>query len=233
MAYVAMPNRSTGYLVTASDWNQLLANDQADPAAIATTKGDVFAASAANTIARIGTPGSFGIPTWNDNASAGLSAGAGGLCLATAGYKAVSTTTETDMITFTVPANYMGTNGVIVIEYFLSPHTASNTHVVKLYIGATSITFTNSDNSTFNGLRGTGVVANLGATNSQRLSLWENAINTTGAVFGPAGGTTGTAAIDTTANAVVKLTLQDTETSGGMAILFATMTLYADNSASL
>jgi len=110
MAYVAMPNRSTGYLVTASDWNQLLANDQADPAAIATTKGDIFSASAANTIGRTGTGGNFTAPVWNSNNSNGISTSAAGLVLASCGYKVVSGTAETDLLTFSLPGGYLGTN---------------------------------------------------------------------------------------------------------------------------
>lgn len=70
MAWTTRATHVTGYLVTASDWNESVNNDAEEPPAKVTTKGDLTPASAANALIRLAA-GTNGYVLITDSAQSG------------------------------------------------------------------------------------------------------------------------------------------------------------------
>jgi hypothetical protein len=133
------------------------------------------------------------------------------------------TTTEQTMISFTLPANTLGTTGVIKGKLQFSQFplniTGTTNKVVRFYFGstavATSTIFQPTSNSNGQAVIEWEIIAN-GATNSQMLTL-RVIVNTNGAISTASTNiemVNGSAAIDSTSSQTIKVTTQDSGSTG-------------------
>jgi hypothetical protein len=118
-----------------------------------------------------------------------------GLCQTGVASAHTGDTTETTLMTCTVPRKYMGPNGRVNIQFRFSHTNSANNKTIKVYFGGTGGTvYANQVDTTTAGFSGSVDIVNRGATNSQ---------------YGGFMGSTGagaTSAIDTTQNTTVVIT---------------------------
>lgn len=137
MASVAMTKRSAGYVVPASEWNQLIDNDEACAVAQITTAGDLFYGTGSRAGTRLGI-GSIGTIL----KSTGSAPSWAGLSLYKTGANTAITTSETTVLTTTVSGNTLGTAGVILIKLAgtVTQDSGGDDKVtIKLKYGATTL----------------------------------------------------------------------------------------------
>lgn len=141
----------------------------------------------------------------------------------------VSSSAETTILTFTLPANKLGATGGLTfsVPFYTNTGTGvSSSGTFRLYIGATAIatvTKTTTDWSTpYGAISGT-IFNNTASSQTGTLAVLD-IVNKLGGVA------TGTAAIDTTSNQTVKFTFQASANSSSVGINFYNPTFqYAAN----
>ena len=196
------------------------------PQSVMTAQGDILYASAANTLARL-APGTSGQFLQTQGASANPQWASPGVRLISSFHAeaaVVNTTTETNLMSFTLNGGSLGTTGILWGRIFIGKLDAQNggggqTLTISVYYGATSVSDTVQIDATTTNRRGflEFWILGTGATGTQDLDFRlhtfpSEKIDNMAAldaafVYGFAGGG-GTAAIDSTVNQTVKITAQ-------------------------
>lgn len=112
MAYSTMTTRSAGYVVPASEWNQLIANDEACAVAGFTTAGDLFYGTGSKAGSRLAIGAANKTLMVNSGATA-PEWGVARRILKQVGYSLVSNdNTEKTIATVSIPANTLAVAGL-------------------------------------------------------------------------------------------------------------------------
>jgi hypothetical protein len=180
MAYATMTKQSAGYIVTASDYGQIIDNDEACAAGITTTKGDLAAGTGSKALARLAAGSDYKVPYYLAANSNGMGTMNALLQLVRSStYLGISNTSaEQTLLTGTVPANYLyGGSAARVLGYHgyvqVTNSTGSNQTVTfKLYYdtGSISVAATIATGATYV-YEILGAICCNTATNSQMLTL--------------------------------------------------------------
>lgn len=176
MAYTTPPTFVVGAVLTAAQMNILGDDILLTLAALATTKGDLLAATGANATARLAAGANFRSLIADSSKGSGLDYAGSTLTLDADVTEAevVNTTTETTVYTFTVPANRLGTTRALrlsLIADTLANDGGTPSITVRVKFGGTVIgVYTEALSSTANRFawRIEALIAMANATNAQR-----------------------------------------------------------------
>lgn len=178
MAYSTMTTRSAGYVVPASEWNQLISNDEACAVASFTTKGDMFAATASKAGVRLAAGANYWGPTYLSTNANGLAVHPQRTILKSAGYqRVVNSTAWTNACTVSIPGGFLGTNQSILysLEMDVLNNKGSNGVInVQVSYGTSLLTnnFVNWQTWDYGASRGwfgmRAIISACGATNAQK-----------------------------------------------------------------
>lgn len=213
MASVAMTKRSAGYVVPASEWNQLIDNDEACAVAQFTTAGDIFYGTGSRAGARLA------LGTRDYGLFAGASAPEWGGVMRILAHSLTKTeikssVTETNLWgAYTLAANrFPSTAELFYLGYYYYTNTggSDDTFTLKFHFGASSITLHSQVITTGNSglFRVEARVAALGATNSQ--DMWGRREGMLGTTFYSGSVNPTSATVDTTSAVDIKVTGQHT-----------------------
>lgn len=184
MAYSTMTTRSAGYVVPASEWNQLIANDEACATAGITTKGDLWAGTGSKAGARLAAGADYFSPAYLASKTNGVTTAPNDANLDVDSYTSLvaSSTAENVISTTSLPANWLwkagGLANVLIYEILVDAYNDTGGGVsfaVKHHYGGSSITvtFDITDNGTgFAQIYSRFILCGLGATNAQRGVHW-------------------------------------------------------------
>jgi hypothetical protein len=217
MAYSTMTTRSAGYVVPASEWNQLLANDEACAVAAFTTKGDLFAGTGSKAGARLAAGGDYWGPIYLASATPGMVKAPTPQVMQANGFASEisNDNTEKTLCTISIPANFLSTNQSIIYELDLLAYNNKGSNGVvsiKAYYGASYVSNNYGSHNTVNNgaswswFRIWAICAANGATNAQSLLMLAALQNTPLGAYAAFPQTVASAAVDSTSAQTAKLT---------------------------
>jgi hypothetical protein len=211
---------------TAANLNTNFANLDETAPAKATTKGDMFAATGANAIARVAPPTPlYWSPIYDTAESAGVRYAPQPVVLSSSytSNTVSGTAAETDTWSYTLPANTLPSKGRLLLSWgvVFQSNSGPLAHTYKFYFGGVaysmttpSITASATNVMTFRFM--VEIVA-LNATNSQRvmcLPFFVGSATAGTSVTLYSATNTGAATVDTTASAVLKFSVTHGGSSG-------------------
>lgn len=221
MAYSSMTNRAAGYVIPASEWNQLIANDEANPTAAFTAKGDSFWGTGSKAGVKLAVGANGTVPVADSTQASGVRWGSPVYYKSTV-QVALTNTSETTILTKSIDAGLLGTANALDITIegtFGNTSGTAPTITLKLKYGATTLVTAVSSaarNATY-----TNVTYHLklrlaanAATNAQKGWVWfDGTIIDSGVAYAFAAYGIGTAAEDSTAAKTLTVTAQQSSTN--------------------
>jgi hypothetical protein len=213
MAWTDPTDEVVSNVWTAAKVNVIYADLRLTPTGLVTTKGDIAAATAANAMARLAAGSDYGGLTYLSSKSNGITTTPPKAVVKIGGYsETANTVTETDILSYSIPANALGSTGTVKVTCFfsyLNNSGSSKNLQIRGYLSSTGFLFasaaTITSSANYYGGYFTFTITNQSATNAQHFIYdW----NMSGTGYSGVGWSTTAFAIDTTSAATVKYSIQ-------------------------